>query len=128
MGINVGNIMRTGFKNNHVVYEQTVKCEVKDYEFNASYNPTLTTGSVGFLFESASSWMTGSSLPDGTNKYYTLPDNELKSFATASYFAPYVTTVGLYNDSGDLLAVAKMAQPLPLSNKTDLTILLKMDY
>ena len=48
-------------------------------------------------------------------------------FATSSYFAPYVTTVGLYNDNFELLAVGKLAKPLPTSRTTDTTILINFD-
>jgi hypothetical protein len=48
-------------------------------------------------------------------------------FATGSYFAPYVTTVGLYDESYNLLAVAKLAKPLPTSRTTDTTILINFD-
>jgi len=51
----------------------------------------------------------------------------LRDFATGSIFAPYVTTVGLYNNRSELLAVAKLAQPLPTSQTTDTTILINID-
>jgi len=51
----------------------------------------------------------------------------MRNFATASYFDPYVTTVGLYNNNQELLAVGKMAQPLPTSKTTDTTILVNID-
>jgi hypothetical protein len=123
------NIQSIELKNTYPVYEQTIKCVIKDYEFNASYNPTLTTGSTGFLYESENIWTTGSSLPSAySGSYYTLLDNKLKDFATGSDFSPYVSTIGLYNDSNQLLAIAKMAQPVPLSNNTDQTFIIKMDY
>jgi hypothetical protein len=102
---------------------------IKDYEFNTSYNPTLSEGSPGYIFQSGSQYITGSTLPLlYTGSYYVYPDSQLVDFATASYFNPYVTTVGLYNDSNQLLAIAKLAQPLPLSSKTDTTILIKLDW
>ena len=114
---------------NTPITNSVIKCVIKDYEFNTSYNPTLTTGSVGFLYESENIWTTGSNLPSAySGSYYTLPDNKLKDFATGSYFSPYVSTIGLYNDSNQLLAIAKMAQPVPLSNNTDMTFIIKMDY
>jgi hypothetical protein len=124
-------IYNVKFKNSFIAYEQNMVCRVKDYEFNASYNPTLTKGSAGYLYQSGSTatWVSSSILPtDYTGSYYTLPDNELKDFATASYFTPYVTTIGFYNDSNQLLAIAKMAQPVPLSDETDITFLVKMDW
>jgi hypothetical protein len=52
----------------------------------------------------------------------------LKPFAISSDFAPYVTTVGLYNGSNELLAVAKLAKPLPLSATADTTIVIRYDF
>lgn len=86
------------FLNQHVIYEKVVKCTVKNYEFNFSYNPSML--------------ISGSSV---------------KCFVTGSDFHPYVTTVGLYNDSNDLLAVAKFGQPVPMPTETDISFIVKMD-
>jgi len=40
---------------------------------------------------------------------------------------PYVTTVGLYDEAQNLLAVGKLSQPLPTSATTDTTILVNID-
>jgi len=48
-------------------------------------------------------------------------------YVTSSFFSPYVTTVGLYNNNQELLAVGKLAQPLPTSQTTDTTILINLD-
>lgn len=96
------------FKNDHVIYEQVVKCSIKDYEFNCSYNPSLQTSIVS----GSSNVVNGNGV--------------LKDFATGS-FSPYLTTIGLYNDSNELLAVGKLSQPLPLSDKTDTNIFIKWD-
>jgi len=102
------------FQNEVVIYEQNVICHVKDNEFNLSYNPTLQQGN---LF-SGSNFMTQS---------FSTPLPQVKDFATASYFEPYVTTIGLYNEENDLLAVAKFAQPIPLSQNTDMTFVVRYD-
>lgn len=86
------------FLNEHIVYEKIIKCLVKDYEFNYSYNPTL--------------------IASGSN---------YQNFVTASFFHPYITTVGLYNDTNDLIAVAKFGQPIPVSQETDMTYIIKFD-
>jgi hypothetical protein len=52
---------------------------------------------------------------------------QMYDFATGSSFAPYVTTVGLYNENQELLAVAKLSQPLPTSRTTDTSILINLD-
>lgn len=89
------------FQNEHIIQENEVRCIVRESDFNLSYNPTLVTGS----YESGS----------------------LRDFATASFFQPYVTTIGLYNDNNDLLMVAKLAKPIVLSSDTDMTFIVKYD-
>jgi hypothetical protein len=48
-------------------------------------------------------------------------------FATGSEFAPFVTTVGLYDDKHRLVAVAKLNTPIQLPNNTDTTIIVRFD-
>lgn len=91
--------MKIGFKNEHIIYENEIRCKIGENEFNMSTNPTITTDNSG----------------------------SLRDFATSSFFAPYVTTVGLYNDRSELLAVAKLAKPLPLSATADTTIVVRYD-
>ena len=87
------------FKNEHIIYENEIRCKVEENDFNMSMNPTITTDNSG----------------------------SLKDFATSSLFAPYVTTIGLYNNRNELLAVAKLAQPVPLSSTTDTVFVVKYD-
>ena len=95
------------FKNEHIIYENEVRCVIKESEFNLSYNPTLVSGS--YASGSLKYFATGSILPSG------------------SYFTPYVTTLGLYNDSNQLLAIAKFGKPLLISPDTDMTFMVKYD-
>jgi hypothetical protein len=88
-------------QNEHIIYENEVRCIVKESEYNLSYNPTLVTGS----------YATGS----------------LRNFATGSDFIPYVTTIGLYNDENQLLAVAKLGKAISVSQNTDMTFIVKYD-
>jgi hypothetical protein len=123
------NISNISFKNKYTIYEKTIKCTIKDYEYNTSTNPTLRSGSDQYLYLTGSEWIESTSLPSSyTGSYYYNPNSTLKSFATSSDFTPYVSTIGLYNDSNQLLAVAKLAQPLPLSTKTDTTFIIKFDF
>jgi len=94
------------FKNEHTVYENEVRCVVKESEFNLSYNPTLVNN---YSSGSLKSFATGSTLPSG------------------SYFTPYATTIGLYNDDNELLAVAKFGKPILMSPYTDMTFVVKYD-
>jgi len=94
------------FKNNHTVYENEVRCVIQNTEFNASYNPTLVNN---YQSGSLKDFATGSALPSG------------------SYFTPYATTLGLYNDNNELLAVAKFGKPILMSPYTDMTFVVKYD-
>lgn len=89
------------FQNEHIIYENEVRCIVKESEFNLSYNPTLVTGSYA--------------------------SGSLRGFATSASFEPYVTTIGLYNDENQLLAVAKLGKPMVISQDTDMTFIVKYD-
>jgi len=88
------------FSSSFTIFETQYKCTFDPSEFNFSLNPSLISGST-----------------DGT----------VYDFATGSYFNPYVTTVGLYNENQDLIAVGKLAKPLPSNNTTDTTILINID-
>lgn len=92
----------TTYKNTHLIYEHEVTCTVAEDEFNQTRNIT-------------------------TRKIQSINSDELANFATGSLFKPYVTTVGLYNDEGDLLVVGKLGQPTKTSNETDTTFILRYD-
>lgn len=96
-----GSNITCSFSSSLNIFETQYKCTIRENEFNFSQNPTLVSGSSnsGVIYD----------------------------FATGSYFSPYVTTVGLYDNSYNLLAVAKLAQPLPTSAVTDTTILINLD-
>jgi hypothetical protein len=40
----------------------------------------------------------------------------------------YITTVGLYNDNRELLAVAKLSEPLKKTPDTEFTLRVRLDY
>ena len=48
-------------------------------------------------------------------------------FLTGSYFSPYVTTIGLYNESYQLVAVGKLSKPIPISLYVDTTFVVNID-
>jgi len=69
-------------------------------EFNFSNNPTFTTGSVGAFVQSTF-------------------ERDPKV---------YITTVGLYDDSNELLAVAKTSKPIEKSFDKEVAIKVKLDF
>ena len=102
-----GSNITASFSSSYTIYETQYKCTIDESEFNFSQNPSIISGSV-------------------TNNV-TTASGVIYDFATGSYFNPYVTTVGLYNNDRELLAVGKLAQPLPTSHVTDTTILVNID-
>jgi len=101
------------FQSSRTIYETQYKCTIRENEFNYSLNPSLLTGS-NFV----NPLLASSSLNTAGLVY---------DFVTGSVWAPYVTTVGLYNERQELLAVAKLSQPLPTSRTTDMSILINLD-
>ena len=60
----------------------------------------------------------------------TLLEDDLETFVSyvsSSVFTPYVTTIGLYSPGGDLMAVAKLAQPVKKRSDVDLNFLIRID-
>jgi len=81
------------------IFTHNYHCRIKSGEFNHTLNRTALTGTDGQIADNIS----------------------------GSSFNPYITSIGLYNDSNELIAVGKMGQPLPKSPETDTVILTKFD-
>lgn len=81
------------------IYTHNYRCKVRESDLNFTQNPSIKSGSNGDVYD----------------------------FATGSYFQPYVTTVGLYNDSNELVGIGKLGQPVPKSKYTDMTFVVKFD-
>jgi len=90
------------FKNTHLIFEHEYQCTVEEDEYNFSLNPTLRLNQ-------------------------DIEEAELANFATGSNFKPYVTTIGLYNEEGELLVVGKLGQPIKMSDETDTTFVVRFD-
>jgi len=87
------------WKSNQPIYTYNYHAKISDYEFNHTLNPTALTGS----------------------------NNRLRDNVSGSSFQPYISTVGLYNDANELIAVGKLSQPLQKPSDTELTIQVKLD-
>ena len=87
------------FSSSYTMYETQYKCTIGESEFNFTQNPSISSGSNGDVID----------------------------LSTGSFFTPYITTVGLYNDQRDLIAVGKLAQPIPISKTTDTSVLINID-
>ena len=116
------------FESTVTIYETQYKCTIRENEFNFSNNPSLLQGSLFESFSNAFSNAFSQMSLNMSSSFFSPPGNgKLNNNVTGSYFSPYITTVGLYNNNKELLAVAKLAQPLPISLVTDTTILINID-
>jgi hypothetical protein len=125
----LSNTVSCSFESTTTIYESQYKCTSRENEFNSSQNRTLIDYNDGYdisiynqgnYYDSFQHFLC---YLNQTTPFYSKTYN----FVTGSYFSPYVTTVGLYNNNYELLAVAKLSQPLPLSQVTDTTILINLD-
>ena len=97
------NIINTpytaSYRSTKTIHEVNVLTRIDKGDFNVSSNTTLTKDN----------------------------DASFKTFATSSDFAPYITTIGLYDDVGRLLAVAKTAQPIRKRPDVDMNFIIQLD-
>lgn len=87
------------FNSEVTIYQNKIKCTVNENEFNTTQNPSAISGSYG----------------------------DYSTDITGSDFKPYVTTVGLYNAANELLVVAKLSNPVPMSSNIDTTFIIRYD-
>ena len=106
------------WKSNHPIFTHNYHCRVRESEYNYTFNPTALSSSIKTTYYN-----------DGTAyKTCEKTDNgDRKNNITGSEFQPYITTVGLYNDANELIAVGKMSQPVPKPANTEMTIIVKID-
>ena len=92
----------TGFtiNNEEVLSSDFIFVRARNNEFNYSENPSFISGSTGELVQSS------------------FVDNP----------QTYITTVGMYNDSNELLAVAKLSRPLPKDFTKEMLVRVKLDF
>jgi hypothetical protein len=119
------------FKNEYTIYEHEIRCLVKESDYNLSYNQTLLVSGGLYIVSSSNGYiLTGSndsSVKDFATGSLLTPIPGSISGSTSGYFTPYATTLGLYNDNNELLAVAKFGKPMLMSPDTDMTFVIKYD-
>jgi len=90
------------FDNKVSFYQYETTCTVREGQFMVSNNPSL-------------------------KKENDINSEYLKDFATGSSFEPYITTIGLYNDDYQLVAIGKLAKPLPNNKDISYTFSVRFD-
>jgi hypothetical protein len=99
-----GNLSQFYLEYNSTVtlYEHEYICKIKEDEFNFTSNATIRLDNS--------------------------EDSEVpKSFVANEEFSPYITTVGLFDKHGRLLAVGKLGTPIKKRDDIDLNIIVRFD-
>tara|TARA_Y100001972_G_scaffold107278_1_gene136302 strand:+ start:902 stop:2614 length:1713 start_codon:yes stop_codon:yes gene_type:complete len=96
-----GTLNTLKYKNTHLITENEYQCTINEEEFEFTNN------------------LSARKVP--------LELGGLANFATGSNFKPYITTIGLHDDNGNLLVVGKLAQPIKASSETDTTFVIRFD-
>lgn len=106
------------FNSSQPIYTHNYHCKLRESEVNYTYNPTALSSSLKTTYDNEGNvYSTSSSIADGA----------INSNITGSSFQPYITTVGLYNDTNQLIAVGKLSRPVPKSGNTEMTLIVKID-
>jgi hypothetical protein len=90
------------FKSTQTIYEHEILCKIKPSEFNTTLNPSARIDN-------------------------SLTSMNAKPFTTGSSFTPYITTIGLYNNNYQLVAIAKLASPIPKRDDVPLNFIVRFD-
>ena len=98
-----GTLTAATFQNNTNINSTLIFCRATADEFNYSTNPTFvnSTGKIRVV----------DSGQEDTQRTFTMP-----------------TTVGLHDEYGNLLAVAKVSRPIEKSDERDITFRLRLDF
>ena len=91
------------FNSTKKIEQQSILCEIGRGEYNVSQNNTLR--------------LTGDD-----------SGHVLRDFVTGSDFRPYITSIGLYNDNGELLAIGKLGSPMKKRQDVDVTVDVRLDF
>lgn len=106
------------FESTQPIFTHNYHCKIRESEYNFTYNPSALSGSLKTVYDNENNIYSPSS---------SVSDGVLRNNITGSAFQPYITTVGLYNDANQLIAVGKMSQPVPKPANTEMTIIVKID-
>ena len=149
MTTNIGTDSYTlEYRSTQTIYETEILLTARAGEFNYSQNPSavdvLLSGSYDFQTTAVNN-----SFPAGTKTIKEILDISRKeefygtlgsstgswddyyNFGsvdpTGSYISTYITTIGLYDDNNDMVAIAKLPQPIKNLPDYDINFIIRFD-
>ena len=131
------------FRSTKTIHELEVLCQAGECEFNYSQNPSAieVTLSGSYDFETTTPFYTRSikEITDISRKeeYYGTTGSITGSWddyysnaltdPTGSYLTTFVSTIGLYDDNNNLVAVAKLPKPIKKYPDMSVNFIVRMD-
>ena len=144
------------FKSTQTIYEHEYLLIVNEDEFNVSQNPSaivevgketgFVTGSDGKIYKTITNVGTkyirkkstlengdildyrfGSSVSMSVSGGFEHYDLSGSVDSTGSFLSPFITTIGLYDDNCDLVAVAKLPQPIKSEPDIPVNFIVRFD-
>lgn len=103
--LTTGSQLTVNYQSQVTFYEHSIICTLEKNEFNFSVNPSLS------LFSTSS--VSGSV--------------KMVDAMSSGSLTPYITTIGLYDETKSLLAIAKVPNPLKRAPEIDQTFIVKLD-
>ena len=101
---NIAKHCTLSFKNTHVITENEYSLNVKRGEYNFTMNPSIIEKTA-----------TGSR------------ERKIAPYVSETDWHPYITTIGLYNEEGQLLVVGKLSKALKKDKGFDTTLVVQFD-
>ena len=127
------------FRSTKTIYENEIFLSVLENEFNTSQNPSAVTETDGVInthivqrpgsirngdLVTASFYNAGTKIINDEFAYY---EDNLSLDPTGSFLAPYITTIGLYDDDLNMVAVAKLPQPIKSTPDYPVNFIVRFD-
>jgi hypothetical protein len=124
------------YRSTHTIYQHEYTVIASAGQFNTSRNISTTYQQSGSV-----------TVVEGAKPHYYFPPGDnpgdgvgsgsfnssyqatqfVENFVTHSTFAPYVTTVGLYNDNNELLVIGRTSKPIKNDPELDISFVLRFD-
>lgn len=149
MTTNIGTETYTlQYRSTQTIYETEILLTARAGEFNYSQNPSAVDVLLSGSYEFETTAITNGT-PAGTKKIKEVLDikrresyngtfgtstgswddyyNSASVDPTGSYLAPYITTIGIYDDEGDMVAIAKLPNPIKNLPDYDINFIVRFD-
>jgi len=127
------------FRSTKTIYENEIFLSVLENEFNTSQNPSAVTETDGVInthivqrpgsirngdLVTASFYNAGTKIINDEFAYY---EDNVSLDPTGSFLAPYITTIGLYDNELNMVAVAKLPQPIKSTPDYPVNFIVRFD-